>query len=58
MVTTTFPISDPLPPLPTRAVSPITPEGTLRDYETALILQRLQAAGGMIGGRQGAAAWL
>jgi formate hydrogenlyase transcriptional activator len=48
-------------PLPTpqentkpSAVSP----GTLRDHEAALILQTIRAAGGMIGGPQGAAAKL
>lgn len=34
------------------------PQGTLRDHEVALILQTLQAAGGIVGGPQGAAAML
>ena len=49
-------------PLPTsqqrNATPPITAQGTLRDHEAALILQTLRAAGGMIGGPQGAAARL
>ena len=34
---------------------PIAPRGTFRDHETALILETLRAAGGTIGGPQGAA---
>ena len=48
-------------PLPTPRTStwiPIGNKGTLRDHETALILQTLKATGGMIGGPQGAAARL
>jgi formate hydrogenlyase transcriptional activator len=39
-------------------VPPIAQRGTLRDHEKALILQTLQAAGGAIGGPEGAAARL
>ena len=35
--------------------SPVASRGTLRDREAALILETLQATGGMIGGPQGAA---
>jgi formate hydrogenlyase transcriptional activator len=45
-------------PLPTRqgnTMPPIAAQSTLRDHEAALILQTLRAAGGMIGGPQGAA---
>jgi formate hydrogenlyase transcriptional activator len=48
-------------PLPTSQgnTTPLTAaQGTLRDHEAALILQTLRAAGGMIGGPQGAAARL
>lgn len=37
---------------------PVVSRGTLRDHEATLILQTLRAAGGMIGGPQGAAARL
>jgi transcriptional regulator with GAF, ATPase, and Fis domain len=48
-------------PLPTRQgnrMLPITSPGTLRDHEAALILETVRAAGGLIGGPQGAAARL
>ena len=44
-------------PLP-HTMRPIASRGTLRDCEAALILQTLRDALGMIGGPQGAAAWL
>jgi formate hydrogenlyase transcriptional activator len=37
---------------------PVAQQGTFREHEAALILQTLRAAGGMIGGRRGAAALL
>jgi len=48
-------------PLPTpqgNTKPSVASPGTLRDHEAALILQTLRAAGGMIGGPQGAAARL
>jgi len=45
-------------PLPPSGTNPIAAQGTLRDHETALILQTLEVTGGMIGGPQGAAARL
>jgi formate hydrogenlyase transcriptional activator len=46
-------------PLPTSKTTPPTAaQSTLRDHEATLILQTLRAAGGMIGGPQGAAARL
>jgi formate hydrogenlyase transcriptional activator len=48
-------------PLPTpqgNTKPSVASPGTLRDHEAALILQTIQAAGGMIGGPQGAAARL
>ena len=51
-------LPNPLPPLRTNAIPPIAANGTLRDYEAALILETLRAAGGMIGGPRGAAARL
>jgi transcriptional regulator with GAF, ATPase, and Fis domain len=48
-------------PLATPQWNPIPPSasrGTFRDHEAALILQTVRAAGGMIGGPQGAAARL
>jgi formate hydrogenlyase transcriptional activator len=41
-----------------KSTVPISSPGTLRDHEAAVILQTLKAAGGMIGGPQGAAARL
>jgi len=51
-------LPNPLRSPQTNTTPPIAPQGTLRDHETALILQTLRAAGGMIGGPQGAAARL
>ena len=48
-------LPNPLPPSQTNTMPPIAPQHTLRDHEEALILQALRAAGGMIGGPQGAA---
>jgi formate hydrogenlyase transcriptional activator len=50
-------------PLPTSQVAittppPVNSRSTFRDYEATLILQALRAAGGMIGGPEGAAARL
>jgi formate hydrogenlyase transcriptional activator len=51
-------LPNPLPaPQEDTKPSPVSP-GTLRDHEAALILQTIRAAGGMIGGPQGAAAKL
>jgi formate hydrogenlyase transcriptional activator len=51
-------LPNPLPtPQENTKPSPVSP-GTLRDHEAALILQTIRAAGGMIGGPQGAAAKL
>jgi transcriptional regulator with GAF, ATPase, and Fis domain len=51
-------LPNPLPSPQTNTTPPIARQGTLRDHETALILQTLRAAGGMIGGPRGAAARL
>lgn len=51
-------LSNLLPTQPRNATPPVAPQGTLRDHEAALILQTVQAAGGIIGGPQGAAAKL
>jgi formate hydrogenlyase transcriptional activator len=50
-------LPNPLPPSGTKTAS-IATQGTLRDHEAAVILETLKAAGGMIGGPQGAAARL
>jgi len=49
---------NPLPPPQGNTKPSVASPGTLRDHEAALILQTLLAAGGMIGGPQGAAARL
>jgi DNA-binding NtrC family response regulator len=51
-------LPNPLPPSQGNTTPPTAVQGTLRDHEAALILQTLRAAGGMIGGPQGAAARL
>jgi formate hydrogenlyase transcriptional activator len=51
-------LPNPLPLSQTNAVPAMAANGTLRDHEAALILQTLDAAGGMIGGPRGAAARL
>lgn len=51
-------LPNPLPPSQGNTMPAIPARGTLRDHEAALILQTLQATGGMIGGPQGAAARL
>lgn len=51
-------LPNPLPSSGRNLVSPIAMQGTLRDHEVALILETVRAAGGMIGGPQGAAARL
>ena len=51
-------LPNPLPPSQTNTIPTVAPQGTLREYEATLILQTLQAAGGMIGGPRGAAARL
>jgi formate hydrogenlyase transcriptional activator len=51
-------LPNPLPPSQGKTTPPTAAQGTLRDHEAALILQTLRAAGGMIGGPQGAAARL
>jgi formate hydrogenlyase transcriptional activator len=51
-------LPNPLPPAQTNTIPPIASPGTLRDREAALILETVRAAGGMIGGTQGAAARL
>ena len=51
-------LPNPLPPSQTNAIPPMAANGTLRDHEAALILETLNAAGGMIGGPRGAAARL
>jgi transcriptional regulator with GAF, ATPase, and Fis domain len=48
------PLSQPRP----NAITPMVANRTLRDHETALILETLRAAGGMVGGPRGAAARL
>ena len=51
-------LPNPLPPSGTKTTTSIVAQRTLRDHEAAVILQTLKAAGGMIGGPQGAAARL
>lgn len=51
-------LPNPLPSSQTNALTLPSTQGTLRDHEAALILRTLRAAGGMIGGPQGAAARL
>jgi formate hydrogenlyase transcriptional activator len=51
-------LPNPLPPSQTNAIHTVAPPGTLQEIEATLILQTLQAAGGMIGGPRGAAARL
>ena len=51
-------LPNPLPPSQTDTIHLAAPQGTLHEYEATLILQTLQAAGGMIGGPRGAAARL
>jgi len=51
-------LPNPLPSTQTNTTPSTVPHCTFRDHETALIVQTLQAAGGMIGGPQGAAARL
>jgi formate hydrogenlyase transcriptional activator len=51
-------LSNPLPAPRGKRMPPIASPGTLRDQEAALILETVRAAGGLIGGRQGAAARL
>jgi formate hydrogenlyase transcriptional activator len=51
-------LPNPLPTSHGNTIPPIASRGTLRDYQANLILQTLRAAGGMIGGPQGAAARL
>jgi formate hydrogenlyase transcriptional activator len=48
-------LSNPLPTSRNNAMTPIAAQGTFREAEIALILETLQAAGGMIGGPRGAA---
>ena len=49
---------NPLPTPQEETIPSVASQGTLRDHEAALILHTLRAAGGMIGGPQGAAARL
>jgi len=51
-------LPNPLPPSQGNTTPATAAQGTLRDHEAALILQTLRAAGGMVGGPQGAAARL
>ena len=58
-------LANPLPPLDANLVGAklpntnlVGPTGTLKDSQRTLILQALQAAGWIIGGPDGAAAWL
>ena len=51
-------LPNPLPPSQTNTIPTAAPQGTLREHEAILILQTLQASGGMIGGPRGAAARL
>ena len=51
-------LPNPLPPSQTNSIARVAPQDTFREHEVALILQTLRAAGGMIGGPQGAAAKL
>jgi formate hydrogenlyase transcriptional activator len=48
-------LPNPLPTSQKKAVTPIISRSTLRDAETALILQTLSATGGIVGGPRGAA---
>jgi len=50
-------LPNPLPPSRTNTISTAS-NSTLRDHEAAVILETLRAAGGMIGGPEGAAARL
>jgi len=51
-------LPNPLPPSQRTSITRVAPQGTFREHEVALILQTLRAAGGLIGGPQGAAARL
>lgn len=51
-------LPNPLPIPQSKVIAPVYSRGTFRDHEAAVILQTLRAAGGMIGGPQGAAAKL
>jgi DNA-binding NtrC family response regulator len=51
-------LPNPLPTPPGNTKSSVASPGTLRDHEAALISETIRAAGGMIGGPQGAAARL
>lgn len=51
-------LPNPLSTSPVTIMPPIVSRGTFRDYEATLILQTVRAAGGTIGGPQGAAAML
>jgi len=51
-------LPNPLPSPQTNPTPSIAPPSTFRDHETALILETLQSADGMIGGPRGAAARL
>jgi transcriptional regulator with GAF, ATPase, and Fis domain len=51
-------LPNPLPPSQMNTIPSVAQHGTFRENEAALILQTVQAAGGMIGGPQGAAARL
>jgi len=51
-------LPNPLPPSQTNPITRVAPQGTFREHEVAVILQTLRAAGGLIGGPQGAAARL
>lgn len=51
-------LPNPLSTQQANTISPMSSSGTLREHEVALILRTLRAAGGMIGGPQGAAARL
>jgi transcriptional regulator with GAF, ATPase, and Fis domain len=51
-------LPNPLSTQQANTMSSISSSGTLREHEVALILRTLRAAGGMIGGPQGAAARL
>ena len=48
-------LPNPLAPSKTNTIPAVPQQGTLREYEAALILQTLRDAGGMIGGPRGAA---
>lgn len=51
-------LPNPLPAAQRTSIIRVAPQGTFREHEVALILQTLRAAGGLIGGPQGAAARL